>query len=112
MEEFDLMMAQALKKYFSVLSKKGSVNKSSTYKIVAVCAIIYILENFPEIFIEDDVREAIKALYCMAGSCLIGFPDNLTEDSMIHKYINGYVLRIAEDNSLRSSENSAFRIKV
>lgn len=112
MEEFDLMLVQALEKYFKVLSKKGSVDKSNTYKLIAVCAIIHILENFPEIFIEDDIREAVKALYYMAGSCLIDFPVNLTEDSMIHKYINSYVLRIAEDNSLRSTKDIAFRIKV
>lgn len=111
MDNLNNIKANALDRYFQVLSKRGSTNKDIVCNIVALCAICHIFDNFAECITEDDLRTISSIMCCIGGTCLIDCLSEISESSLFNELTNIMTLRISEDNIVRKSENEIFRIK-
>lgn len=111
MEELDVLQAASLDKYFKALSRRGYINNNKTYGLLALCALVHILEDYTECLTEEDLRTMGNVLYCIGGTCLIDFPAGTTGYGLFHKLNTAITLRISEDSIPRNSEDSLFRAK-
>ena len=110
MEDFNLIIVDTLNKYFDILSKAGYVKNKEVNKVIILTFLSRLLNDFFEYITEEDYNDIIKSVYCLSD-CLIRLPKyNIFKDSLIHhKYNNGLMLRITEDNLNRFMENNMFK---
>ena len=110
MEDFNLITVDTLNKYFDILSKAGYVKSKEVNKVIILTFLSRLLNDFSEYITEDDYNDIIKSVYCLSD-CLIRLPKyNIFKDSLIHhKYNDGLILRITEDNLNRFMENNMFK---
>lgn len=110
MEDFNLITIDTLNKYFDILSKAGYVKSKEVNKVIILIFLSRLLNDFSEYITEDDYNDIIKSVYCLSD-CLIRLPKyNVFKDSIIHhKYNDGIMLRITEDNLNRFMENNMFK---
>ena len=110
MEDFNLITIDTLNKYFNILSKKGYVKNKEVNKVIILTFLSRLLNDFSEYITEEDYNDIIKSVYCLSD-CLIRLPKyNVFKDSLIHhKYNDGLILRITEDNLNRFMENNMFK---
>ena len=110
MEDFNLITVDTLNKYFDILSKAGYVKNKEVNKIIILTFLSRLLNDFFEYITEEDYNDIIKSIYCLSD-CLIRLPKyNVFKDSLIHhKYNDGLILRITEDNLNRFMENNMFK---
>lgn len=110
MEDFNLITIDTLNKYFDILSKTGYVKNKEVNKVIILTFLSRLLNNFSEYITEEDYNDIIKSVYCLSD-CLIRLPKyNVFKDSIIHhKYNDGLLLRITEDNLNRFMENNMFK---
>lgn len=110
MEDFNLITIDTLNKYFDILSKAGYVKSKEVNKVIILTFLSRLLNDFSEYITEKDYNDIIKSIYCLSD-CLIRLPKyNAFKDSLIHhKYNDGLMLRITEDNLNRFMENNMFK---
>lgn len=110
MEDFNLITVDTLNKYFDILSKAGYVKNKEVNKVIILIFLSRLLNDFYEYITEEDYNDIIKSIYCLSD-CLIRLPKyNVFRDSLIHhKYNDGLMLRITEDNLNRFMENNMFK---
>ena len=110
MEDFNLITVDTLNKYFDILSKTGYVKSKEVNKVIILTFLSRLLNDFSEQITEDDYNDIIKSVYCLSD-CLIRLPKyNVFKDSIIHhKYNDGLILRITEDELNRFMENNMFK---
>ena len=110
MEDFNLITIDTLNKYFDILSKAGYVKNKEVNKVIILTFLSRLLSDFSEYITEEDYNNIIKSVYCLSD-CLIRLPKyNVFKDSIIHhKYNDGLMLRITEDNLNRFMENNMFK---
>ena len=110
MEDFNLITVDALNKYFDILSKAGYVKNKEVNKVIILTFLSRLLNDFSEYITEEDYNDIIKSVYCLSD-CLIRLPKyNIFKDSIIHhKYNDGLILRLTEDNLNRFMENNMFK---
>lgn len=110
MEDFNLITIDTLNKYFNLLSKTGYVKSKEVNKVIILTFLSRLLNDFSEYITEEDYNDIIKSVYCLSD-CLIRLPKyNVFKDSIIHhKYNDGLMLRITEDNLNRFMENNMFK---
>ena len=110
MEDFNLITIDTLNKYFNLLSKTGYVKSKEVNKVIILTFLSRLLNDFYEYITEEDYNDIIKSIYCLSD-CLIRLPKyNVFKDSLIHhKYNDGLMLRITEDNLNRFMENNMFK---
>lgn len=110
MEDFNLITIDTLNKYFDILSKTGYVKNKEINKVIILIFLSRLLNDFSEYITEEDYNDIIKSVYCLSD-CLIRLPKyNVFKDSLIHhKYNDGLMLRITEDNLNRFMENNMFK---
>ena len=110
MEDFNLITVDTLNKYFDILSKAGYVKNKEVNKVIILIFLSRLLNDFYEYITEEDYNDIIKSVYCISD-CLIRLPKyNVFKDSLIHhKYNDGLILRLTEDNLNRFMENNMFK---
>ena len=110
MEDFNLITVDTLNKYFDILSKTGYVKNKEVNKVIILTFLSRLLNDFSEYITEEDYNDIIKSVYCLSD-CLIRLPKyNVFKDSIIHhKYNDGLILRLTEDNLNRFMENNMFK---
>ena len=110
MEDFNLITIDTLNKYFDILSKAGYIKSKEVNKVIILTFLSRLLNDFSEYITEEDYNNIIKSVYCLSD-CLIRLPKyNVFKDSIIHhKYNDGLILRITEDNLNRFMENNMFK---
>lgn len=110
MEDFNLITIDTLNKYFNLLSKAGYVKSKEVNKVIILTFLSRLLNDFSEYITEEDYNNIIKSVYCLSD-CLIRLPKyNVFKDSLIHhKYNDGLILRLTEDNLNRFMENNMFK---
>ena len=110
MEDFNLITVDTLNKYFDILSKAGYVKNKEVNKVIILIFLSRLLNDFSEYITEEDYNNIIKSIYCLSD-CLIRLPKyNVFKDSLIHhKYNDGLILRITEDELNRFMENNMFK---
>ena len=110
MEDFNLITVDTLNKYFDMLSKAGYIKNKEVNKVIILTFLSRLLNDFYEYITEKDYNDIIKSVYCLSD-CLIRLPKyNVFKDSLIHhKYNDGLMLRITEDNLNRFMENNMFK---
>ena len=110
MEDFNLITIDTLNKYFDILSKSGYVKSKEVNKVIILTFLSRLLNDFSEYITEENYNDIIKSVYCLSD-CLIRLPKyNVFKDSIIHhKYNDGLILRITEDNLNRFMENNMFK---
>ena len=110
MEDFNLITVDTLNKYFDILSKAGYVKSKEVNKVIILTFLSRLLNDFSEYITEEDYNDIIKSVYCLSD-CLIRLAKyNIFKDSLIHhKYNDGLMLRITEDNLNRFMENNMFK---
>lgn len=110
MEDFNLIIIDTLNKYFDILSKAGYVKSKEVNKVIILTFLSRLLNDFYEYITEEDYNDIIKSVYCLSD-CLIRLPKyNVFKDSLIHhKYNDGLILRLTEDNLNRFMENNMFK---
>ena len=110
MEDFNLITIDTLNKYFNILSKAGYIKNKEVNKVIILTFLSRLLNDFSEYITEEDYNDIIKSVYCLSD-CLIRLPKyNVFKDSLIHhKYNDGLILRITEDNLNRFMENNMFK---
>ena len=110
MEDFNLITIDTLNKYFDILSKAGYVKSKEVNKVIILTFLSRLLNDFSEYITEEDYNNIIKSVYCLSD-CLIRLPKyNIFNDSIIHhKYNDGLILRITEDELNRFMENNMFK---
>lgn len=110
MEDFNLITIDTLNKYFDILSKTGYIKSKEVNKVIILTFLSRLLNDFYEYITEEDYNDIIKSIYCLSD-CLIRLPKyNVFKDSLIHhKYNDGLMLRITEDNLNRFMENNMFK---
>lgn len=110
MKNFNLITIDTLNKYFDILSKAGYVKSKEVNKVIILTFLSRLLNDFSEYITEEDYNDIIKSVYCLSD-CLIRLPKyNIFKDSIIHhKYNDGLMLRITEDNLNRFMENNMFK---
>ena len=110
MEDFNLITIDTLNKYFDILSKAGYVKSKEVNKVIILTFLSRLLNDFYEYITEEDYNDIIKSIYCLSD-CLIRLPKyNVFKDSLIHhKYNDGLILRLTEDNLNRFMENNMFK---
>ena len=110
MEDFNLITIDTLNKYFDILSKSGYVKNKEVNKVIILTFLSRLLNDFSEYITEVDYNIIIKSVYCLSD-CLIRLPKyNVFKDSLIHhKYNDGLMLRITEDELNRFMENNMFK---
>ena len=110
MEDFNLIIVDTLNKYFDILSKAGYVKNKEVNKVIILTFLSRLLNDFYEYITEEDYNDIIKSIYCLSN-CLIRLPKyNIFKDSLIHhKYNDGLMLRITEDELNRFMENNMFK---
>ena len=110
MEDFNLITIDTLNKYFDILSKAGYVKNKEINKVIILTFLSRLLNDFYEYITEEDYNDIIKSIYCL-NDCLIRLPKyNVFKDSLIHhKYNDGLMLRITEDELNRFMENNMFK---
>ena len=110
MEDFNLITIDTLNKYFDILSKAGYIKNKEVNKVIILTFLSRLLNDFFEYITEEDYNDIIKSIYCLSD-CLIRLPKyNVFKDSLIHhKYNDGLMLRITEDNLNRFMENNMFK---
>lgn len=110
MEDFNLITIDTLNKYFDILSKTGYVKSKEVNKVIILTFLSRLLNDFYEYITEEDYNNIIKSIYCLSD-CLIRLPKyNVFKDSLIHhKYNDGLMLRITEDELNRFMENNMFK---
>ena len=110
MEDFNLITVDTLNKYFNILSKAGYVKNKEVNKVIILIFLSRLLNDFYEYITEEDYNDIIKSVYCFSD-CLIRLPKyNVFKDSLIHhKYNDGLMLRITEDELNRFMENNMFK---
>ena len=110
MEDFNLITIDTLNKYFDILSKAGYVKNKEVNKVIILTFLSRLLNDFYEYITEEDYNNIIKSVYCLSD-CLIRLPKyNVFKDSIIHhKYNDGLILRLTEDNLNRFMENNMFK---
>lgn len=110
MEDFNLITVDTLNKYFDILSKAGYVKNKEVNKVIILIFLSRLLNDFYEYITEEDYNDIIKSIYCLSD-CLIRLPKyNVFKDSLIHhKYNDGLILRITEDELNRFMENNMFK---
>ena len=111
MEDFNLITVDTLNKYFDILSKAGYVKNKEVNKVIILTFLSRLLNDFYEYITEEDYNDIIKSVYCLSN-CLMRLPQyNIFKDSLIHhKYNDGIILRITEDELNRFMENNMFKI--
>ena len=110
MEDFNLITIDTLNKYFDILSKTGYVKSKEVNKVIILTFLSRLLNDFSEYITEEDYNDIIKSIYCLSD-CLIRLPKyNVFKDSLIHhKYNDGLIVRLTEDNLNRFMENNMFK---
>ena len=110
MEDFNLITIDTLNKYFDILSKAGYVKSKEVNKVIILTFLSRLLNDFFEYITEEDYNYIIKSVYCLSD-CLIRLPKyKVFKDSLIHhKYNDGLMLRITEDELNRFMENNMFK---
>ena len=110
MEDFNLITVDTLNKYFDILSKAGYVKNKEVNKVIILTFLSRLLNDLQEYITEEDYNDIIKSVYCLSD-CLIRLPKyNIFKDSIIHhKYNDGLILRLTEDNLNRFMENNMFK---
>ena len=110
MDDFNLIPVDALNKYFDIFSKAGYVKNKEVNKVIILTFLSRLLNDFSEYITEEDYNDIIKSVYCLSD-CLIRLPKyNVFKDSLIHhKYNDGLMLRITEDELNRFMENNMFK---
>ena len=110
MQDFNLITVDTLNKYFDILSKAGYVKSKEVNKVIILTFLSRLLNDFSEDITEDDYNDIIKSVDCLSD-CLIRLPKyNVFKDSIIHhKYNDGLILRITEDELNRFMENNMFK---
>ena len=110
MEDFNLITVDTLNKYFDILSKAGYVKNKEVNKVIILTFLSRLLNDFSEYITEEDYNDIIKSVYCLSD-CLIRLSKyNVFKDSLIHhKYNDGLILRITEDELNRFMENNMFK---
>ena len=110
MEDFNLITIDTLNKYFDILSKAGYVKNKEVNKVIILTFLSRLLNDFSKYITEEDYNNIIKSIYCLSD-CLIRLPKyNVFKDSLIHhKYNDGLILRITEDELNRFMENNMFK---
>lgn len=110
MEDFNLIIIDTLNKYFDILSKAGYIKSKEVNKVIILTFLSRLLNDFSEYITEEDYNDIIKSVYCLSD-CLIRLPKyNVFKDGIIHhKYNDGLMLRITEDNLNRFMENNMFK---
>ena len=110
MEDFNLITVDTLHKYFDILSKAGYVKSKEVNKVIILTFLSRLLNDFSEYITEEDYNDIIKSVYCLSD-CLIRLPKyNVFKDSIIHhKYNDGLILRLTENNLNRFMENNIFK---
>ena len=110
MEDFNLITVDTLNKYFDILSKTGYVKSKEVNKVIILTFLSRLLNDFYEYITEEDYNDIIKSVYCLSD-CLIRLPRyKIFKDSLIHhKYNDGLMLRITEDELNRFMENNKFK---
>ena len=110
MEDFNLITIDTLNKYFNILSKAGYIKNKEVNKVIILTFLSRLLNDCSEYITEEDYNDIIKSVYCLSD-CLIRLPKyNVFKDSLIHhKYNDGLILRITEDNLNRFMENNMFK---
>ena len=110
MEDFNLITIDTLNKYFDILSKAGYVKNKEVNKVIILTFLSRLLNDFSEYITEEDYNDIIKSVYCLSD-CLIRLPKyNVFKDSLNHhKYNDGLILRLTEDNLNRFMENNMFK---
>ena len=111
MEDFNLITIDTLNKYFDILSKAGYVKNKEVNKVIILTFLSRLLNDFYEYITEEDYNDIIKSIYCLSD-CLIRLPKyNVFKDSLIHhKYNDGLMLRITEEELNRFMENNMFKM--
>ena len=110
MEDFNLITVDTLNKYFDILSKAAYIKNQEVNKVIIPTFLSRLLNDFSEYITEEDYNDIIKSVYCLSD-CLIRLPKyNVFKDSLIHhKYNDGLMLRITEDELNRFMENNMFK---
>lgn len=110
MEDFNLITIDTLNKYFDILSKAGYIKGKEVNKVIILIFLSRLMNDFSEYITEEDYNDIIKSVYCLSD-CLIRLPKyNIFKDNIIHhKYNDGLMLRITEDNLNRFMENNMFK---
>lgn len=113
MDEVSILWSESLIKYFQVITKTGYKNYKDVYKLIALSAINYIINEYGDYTMEyssdEDLRALHNALYCISGNCLIDYPRYLSEDTIFHKIDREKIFRTTEKEITRVSEDSLFR---
>ena len=111
MEDFNLITIDTLNKYFDILSKAGYIKSKEVNKVIILTFLSRLLNDFYEYITEEDYNDIIKSIYCLSD-CLIRLPKyNVFKDSLIHhKYNDGLMLRITENELNRFMENNMFKM--
>ena len=116
MEEYDIKLEElnALNKYFEVLKSTGYYNYKDVKKLIVLDFIRELLSDNYNLYItEEDYASITNLLYCLFGStCLIPYPVFIKNLPIIGNNYNGKQLRITEDEILRNTEDTYFRIEV
>ena len=110
MEDFNLITIDTLNKYFDILSKAGYVKNKEVNKVIILTFLSRLLNDFSEYITEEDYNDIIKSVYCLSDCLIRLLKYNVFKDSLIyHKYNDGLMLRITEDNLNRFMENNMFK---
>lgn len=112
MDELNTVVYDALFRYFNVLRQFGYKSYGEVDKLIALIALYDLLQIFYEYIDDKDLREISDAIYCLCGTtCLIRFPEQFNEDSLIRRIHLSFIARITEDSNLRETEDSNLREK-
>ena len=113
MDDITEISAEAIDRYFNILSKTGYKKDSEVFKLIAVLFIEEIfIGSLGEYVTEEDLAYIDRLLYNLYGtSCLLALPTKLTNDTIDHKFIIQDIYRESEDSVFRNDGNKYIRTK-
>jgi hypothetical protein len=115
MEEYNIHLEELkyLDNYFETLKKTGYYSYNEVKKLLVIDFIRELLSpNYNVYITEKDYIVISELLQCYFGSnCLIPYPVFTKNLPIIGKNYTDDDLRIAEDTTLRNTENVFFRIE-
>lgn len=102
-------VSNAINKYMFTLRQLGYKSYCSTNKLLVFTFIEELLSKCNFIITEDDYNTMANAVNCLYGSCMIPFPNYVTDTTEIPIFHYDY-FRITEDNQMRLSEDNNLRL--
>lgn len=112
MDKLIEQLHQAIQRYFSSLSVFGYKNENDLKKLLIFLYLTDMLQGpFTQYITEEDYNLISRSLYCLYGTtCLLPYPVFAVNTSILNSTRVGFTLRFTENEQIRLTEGSLFRI--